>query len=470
MRQHFYYRLIPVVLASLLHFAGFAQTSDREYIISKLRIYYIANPNGSTISANEISASSVINGNNYFGTTSNNNMDNCAEFLRQLLRPVANGGMPELQKYTANILRLHNKIVVMYLFNDYNTAMTNAAKTNYNLCLSSTNYVWPCAYHIRDNAAADTVAGWIKMGEQYFRENGFAPGRRTFLHELMHTQDPSDRREHIWYSASLSQSASYGSDNVHYFVELTPNITATYQEGIANSFTYLYSSIEKRETINWFAENGECVVETARPADIPASQWLYSQISATNPPGAGRTPPASRYNASIVSGYKLYRLAELPARFILHNEKIMGIIAAEYSARVGFSKFISALRQTNRDVTNVSTSPLARLIENFCLTALPPGLTVQSVSNVSRTEMPYLYPLALVDYFTYYRTSSKAEFRALFENLLPEVWVDLYWTAGKDIVRNVAPFNMQNGQPRGVQPVNTHITAIVNALGVTSSR
>lgn len=448
----------------------YAQTSDRDYLISKIRVFYVASPNGSPLSVSQISANSIINSANIFGTTNNGNMDRFAEFLQQLFKPVSQGGMPDLQRYTASILRLNNKIVYMFIFNDFNQTITPATETSLGLCVSADRRVWPCALHYSDSRGhvADSVAGHIKMGEKYFRDNGITVGRRTFLHEMMHTQDPSDRREHMWYSSALGQSFSYGSDRVHYFVELTPNITATYQEGIANTFTYLYSGAERRETINWFAENGECVVETARPASIPASMWLYSLITANNPPGPGRTPTSPRYNANIVSNYKLYRIAELPSKYIIHNEKIIGIMAAEYSRKVGFAKFMSALQQTNRDVTNVSTSPLARLIENFCLTALPSGLTVRDVTAVSRAQMPYLYPLALVDYFTYYRTNSKAEYRALFENLLPEVWVDLYWTAGKEIVRNAARFTMTNGRPTGVQPVNTHIDAIVAALGLNT--
>ena len=464
MRNSIFTLLLLTVACSAIN----AQT-DRDYIISKVRVYYIANPNGATPVINQISTNAIINNANIFGTSGNSNMDRTAEFLQQLFKPVSQGGMPELQRYTANIIRLHGKIINMFLFNDYNTAMTQAAKNTYGFCLSGSNSVWPCAYHIRDTRQADTVAGWIKMGEQYFRDNGITIGRRTFLHELMHTQDNSDRREHIWYSTAANQSASYGSDNIHYYVELTPNITATYQEGIANAFTYLYSAAEKRETINWFAENGECIVETSRPAHIPANMWLYSLISANSPPGAGRTPTSPRYNASIVSNYKIYRLAELRSQHIVHNEKIMGIIAAEYSGKVGFTKFMRALRNANASVANVSTSPLARLIENFCVEALPANLTVQDVTAVSRAQMPYLYPLALVDYFTYYRTSSKQEFSDLFENLLPEVWVDLYWTAGKDIVRNAAQFTMRNGQPSGRQSTAAHITAIANALQVTAT-
>jgi hypothetical protein len=462
MKKYLYFFLLLSLSQSV-----YSEMTDREYILAKLRVFYIPSPNSAgSPSIYRIQLNTIINSPNIFGTTGNNNMDRSAEFLMQLFKPVSQGGMPDLQRFTANILRLNRKLVYIYFINDNNQTITPQAETSLDLCVSADRHAWPCASHFSNPPQSDSISGVIKMGEYYFRTNGITIGRRTYLHELMHTQDASDRREHIWYSALSNQTFSYGSDNVHYYVELTPNITATYQEGIANAFTYLYSSAEKNSTISWFAENGECIVETARPANIPASVWLYSLISATTPPGSGRTPTSPRYNQSIVNSYKVYRLAELHSKFILQNEKIVGIIAAEYSEKVGFSKFIQALLNTNRNVTNVSTSPIARLIENFCLTALPDGLTVRDVTGVSRAQMPYLYPLALIDYFTYYRTQNRDAFRALFENLLPETWVDLYWTAGKDITRGAARFNMTNGQPSGIQPVNDHISFIAKALGV----
>ena len=62
----------------------------------------------------------VINNANIFGSSGNSNMDRCAEFLKQLFKPVSSGGMPDLQRYTASIIRFNNKIVNMYFFNDFN--------------------------------------------------------------------------------------------------------------------------------------------------------------------------------------------------------------------------------------------------------------------------------------------------------------------------------------------------------------
>ena len=462
---------IAVILAILITPAlATAQTvTDRDYIASKFRVYYVPQPNAATPLYYTIPISSIVANDIIFSTASNDSMNNSLRILRQLFRPLSAGGNRWLQRHTANVLRISNKIVLMVLYNDVGTSVTAAAEARLNVCISGTaRSVWPCAFFDRDANGipnADT-AGIIKMGEQYFIDNGLSAGRTTFIHELMHTQDPSDRREHIWFSTRLRRSFSYGSDNIHYFTELTPNITATYKEGIANSFTYLYNTTEKNEALAWFAENGDCVVETARPAHIEASQWLYSEISSRTPPGRGRAPSAAAYNANIVRNYRVYRIAELSARHILHNEKIMGIIAAQFAEKFGYTKFISAIRHTNAAVTAVSTSPLAQLINQFCIEALPAGVEIRDIIGVSRADESFLYPLALVDYFTYYRTRSQAEFRQLFENLIPETWVELYWVNGKDAVRGAAPFTMTNGQPSGTQNITQHLSAIAAALGM----
>ena len=52
-----------------------------------------------------------------------------------------------------------------------------------------------------------------------------------------------------------------------------------------------------------------------------------------------------------------------------------------------------------------------------------------------------------------------------FENSLAEDWVDLYWTAGKEIVRRAAPITLTNGNPP-VLNVTAQIDLIARALGV----
>ena len=80
--------------------------------------------------------------------------------------------------------------------------------------------------------------------------------------------------------------------------------------------------------------------------------------------------------------------------------------------------------------------------------------------------MPYLFALALADYFSYYRSNSLNDFKAMFENSLSEDWANVYWTVGKDIVRRAAPITLTGGRPP-VLNVQQNIDAIATALGVT---
>jgi hypothetical protein len=54
---------------------------------------------------------------------------------------------------------------------------------------------------------------------------------------------------------------------------------------------------------------------------------------------------------------------------------------------------------------------------------------------------PYLIPLAYADYFTAYRSQSKDDYKSIFENMLPQEWVDLYWDGYKDAVRSAVPID-----------------------------
>ena len=73
----------------------------------------------------------------------------------------------------------------------------------------------------------------MTLGQAAFNGGTAGSATGTFIHELVRTQDRSDRREHMF---TISRSShSYGADGTHYDVEAVPNLAATYQEGIANA-------------------------------------------------------------------------------------------------------------------------------------------------------------------------------------------------------------------------------------------
>jgi hypothetical protein len=76
---------------------------------------------------------------------------------------------------------------------------------------------------------------------------------------------------------------------------------------------------------------------------------------------------------------------------------------------------------------------------------------------------PWLIPLAYADYFTSYNATTKADYASIFENMLPQEWVDLYWDWYKARVRLAAPLGPT------MPPRREHLTDIATALGVTTS-
>jgi hypothetical protein len=461
-------RKIVALFFILFYVNSYSQTTDRDYIGQKIRIRFIPHPNTPPLEIIRIPVSRVLNTSGFiFGTANENGMDVCARFLKQLLRPIGEGddeGKRELQRTVANTLRITGDSVIVNIYKD-DQPLNLYAKANY---LQDTSYrythVWPAAWRndTGPNASGSNHTGNIHFGKNFASSNGLIEMKRTFIHEITHTQDFSDVRTHIWGNFRYG-----GIDEGHYGFELIPNMSDAFGEGIANSMTYIYSTITRNQTIRWFSNNDYCIIEMPPGDDVirrnglpPRSEWIYPQISNTNPPGAGLVSSVAEF-----ANYRVYRLAEMPSRFLMHNEQIIGMIGAEYALKLGRDKYYQALRSGNANMFRVSTSAHARWFEALSQAAMPDGLRMSDIRSVSRTEMPYLFALALADYFTYYRSNTAADFRAMFENSLSEDWVDLYWTAGRLITRGVAPITLTGGRPP-VLNVRANIDAIATALGI----
>jgi hypothetical protein len=461
-------KILSAVITICIAITSFSQNSDADFIAQKIRIRYIPHPNTAPLEVIRIPVSQVLGSGYIFGTTSENGMNVCARFLKHLLRPVGRGaddGQPLLQQIIASTLRITGDSVVVDIYKD-DQVLNAYAKTQY---LSDPNYgddhIWPAAW--RDDtgpaASGSSHTAHIQFGENFAGGYGITEMRRTFVHEMMHTQDFSDVRAHIW------GRFRYGADGDHYGFELLPNAADAFGEGIANSMTYIYSRISRNETIRWFANNDYCVIEMP-PTDAlitsnhlpPRSEWVYTQVSSTDPPGAGLVSSNPTFR-----DYRVYRLAEMPSRFLMQNEQIIAMIGAEYALKVGMNHYFQALRSGNGRLFRVSTSAHARWFEALSNEAIPNGITMNDIRTTSRASMPYLYALALADYFTYYRSTTLNEFKAMFENSLSEDWANVYWTVGKDITRRAAPITLSRGRPP-VLNVQQNIDAIAAALGVST--
>jgi hypothetical protein len=479
-------RFLPALAAAALLASAstaFAVDADRQYLRDKISFRYVDQPNNVAQAPEVLDNIGIFQGTESGGFWSSNSVPRLKGVVRALLKESGKGGDGNLQYVAARILKVLDKPVIIILINDKGPALTAAAFRQWDACDDGSGNAWPCASNMAtsDDARAecarslgravparrDAWAGQMSLGETSFAGDlGWATS--TFIHELVHTQDRSDGRAHMFWVSG--QSYRYGADGTHYHVEAVPNLAMTYKEGIANTMRLVVNEARRQEMFRWFANNDVVLVEQALvppgtgPGALPctavtapsADVWLYQQLKA-----AGAHEVTANPNPN--PGYAAFKIRDIPPRFIVHNEYILALTFSEYARHLGLAKFMAALKTNDATLFRVSTSPVAQLYNTLCFAGLN-GRPLASVVGVNEAgPKPYLIPLAYADYFTGYKAQSKADFAAIFEGMLRQEWVDLYWDGYKDNVRSTVPIDATH------QPKFENLTDISIALGVNQS-
>lgn len=479
--------LAAPVLASLvaLPSAAAAGDADRAYLRGRLVFFYVDQPNLTaqfpTILDNAAIAAGTETGT--FWTSSK--VPGLQRLVRALLKAPGKGGDDYLQTLTAWVVKVLDKPVMLTLVNDVDAPLTAGALTRWDACDDGSGHAWPCAMNMAnvDDSRAkcakksgekaperrDYWAGQMTLGQTAFSTGAGGSPIATFVHELVHTQDRSDRQDVRFFLSK--RFYNYGSDGTHYDIEAVPNVRASYQEGIANTMALFLDTDTRKNMFNWFANDDVVLVEKAlvpqtiylnqHPCaslyDFPSQDiWLYNQLKAA---GAKEITPTP----NPFAGYGHYKIRDIPPRFIVHNEYIIALTFSEYGWHLGLGKFLKAIKTNDAALFRSPDSPIAKLYETLCTMGLE-GRPLSSVMNVNEAgPKPYLIPLAYADYFTSYQSKTKADYASIFEGKLPKEWVDLYWDGYKDAVRSSAAIDASH------KPKFDDLTDIAIALGVNQS-
>jgi len=480
--------LLAAALLAAIHMAlpapASANDADRTYLRSKLVFYYVDQPNRTDLPPEILNNTAISNGTETGGFWTSTKVRGLQGLVRSLLQAPGHGGDDYMQLVTAWIIKVLDKPVMMTLVNDVDAPLSSAAMDRWDACDDGNGHAWPCASNMASSddyrarcaqkngttapARRDFWAGQMTLGQAVFNGSSAGKATGTFIHELVHTQDRSDRQDvRFW----LSHTAySYGADGTHYSVEAVPNLRASYQEGIANAMRLAVDMDRRKEMFNWFANNDVVLVEKAIPTrgvylnDHPCASmwefpsqdiWLYDQLKAAGAHEVTSTTP--------IPGYAQYQIRSIPPRFIVHNEYITSLTMAEYAWHLGLGKVLRAIKTNDAALFRTANSPIAKLYETLCTMGLE-GRPLSSVQNVNEAgPKPYLIPLAYADFFTGYQSATKADYASIFENKLPQAWVDMYWDGYKDAVRSAAVIDASH-KPRFDQ-----LTDIAIALGVNQS-
>ena len=431
--------------------SAFSQAAARTYIRSKLRFFYVANPNADaarsivTINSNETDERNVFAGNAA--------MNPMKVFLKALLNDPAHGGDEIFQTAFKEILKIRDKLIDVNMYNDA-VPFNNHAQTTFVNCVDNANYEWPCA----SNAPSLGASGTIHIGQHFFTSQSSINAKFVILHELTHTQDMSQFSIHPFYvNGKLYR---YGLDDQHQYHEVVPSMAYAFMEGIANAFAYQFAGGQSYgPALNgWFTPNREIIVEMATPPPTVGAHpdiWLYTQLTA-----AGVTPIGTS------GGYAQYRLSQLPARILIHNEMIIANIIYEYINHISFVRVARALREYNLGATSVfsGNGNLQTMMTVLCQAGLPESMRAQSFPSCADfpDRKEYLLPLAYADYFTGFSSTSLDAFNKLFDNGMNEQLIQCYW--------NNRPAVKTAATATGVTGFSRAATEIAIALGINSSR
>jgi len=482
----------PALVAALLFTASTAGATDRDYLKAKLSFRYVDQPNTITSTPAVLDNAAISSGRETGTFWTSRSVPGLQNLVRSLLREPGHGGDANLQFVVSRVVQILERPVLITLLNDTRGALTEDALTQWDACPDESSHAWPCASNAsvtddqREHCAESlhehapprqdaTWAGSMTLGQAVFNGRKAGNPTGTFVHELVHTQDRSDRAAHMFLVNK--HGYHYGSDGEHWDIEAIPNLASTYQEGIANAVMMMVDGQSSLDMFNWFARNDVMMVEktTLAPGTGPGAApcwsavtspspdiWLYNQLHTAGVPEVHRDP--NRH-----PGYAYFRIRDLPPRFIVHNENIIALVFSEYARHLGLSNFLSALKTNDATLFRTCASSIAVLYDALGRaglggrpqhTFMPPGGLTGKPDDGPK---PWLIPLAYADYFTAYNSTTKEQYASIFENMLPHEWVDLYWDWYKARVRLAAPIGPT------MPPRTEHLTDIAIALGVNTS-
>lgn len=404
--------LLFAIFCTLFSFAN-GQTSHRDYIKSKLIVYYVHDPtaampasgtpafNNMRVNLNDIASNGSTSGN--FESTSTNR--GLKTLLKKLLRPYNQGGDRKLQREVRGVLSLTNKPVVVFMYNDF-TAPSSLhndwdSKAIHCSITGDPTRSWPCANTLPSKPA---LAGHIGIGAYFFGASTAVGGYSTdaerahvFVHELVHTQLDAP------LESTLSGVRPYGEGG-HYWDELIPSQNWSFNEGIATAFALRYHFISGMSVTSWLNNNSSVFVDsptTGCSSSSASNHCLEARLTAAGVTGTAGTVGTSPNTIPV----KLYNIRDIPIKQMCNNETMFANVFYQYMQQ--FRSTALMTRSLRNSVSSFSASnnsfnkvfrEMVKAGNNFSNRNNPEG---------TRTHGQHV-PLAILDYYTGYKLTDKA--------------------------------------------------------------
>ncbi|MBK8953463.1 MAG: hypothetical protein IPM85_15590 [Chitinophagaceae bacterium] len=339
-----------------------------QYLKQKIKVYYTGRPNDiMNFSIHEISADTISANTDgvIFGRGGNNRMSTSARLLLSLFKERNNGGDGSFQDWVYQVLRIKDKPVNLYFFNDVMLPISEMAAFHAGLDTVSRDgglRVFPAVWG-RNN---DTEAGNIQIGEYIF-DDDLRLFKNTFIELIGYAALGSYRTLH---NSGIYYFTHSGLDNaVFYCSESLMDCRFSVDQAICMAMARTFDTARQRLLYNWVTRPS-LTLRKQLPAVTETTlsrYWLLNQEQYRSISSLFSVLPMPPYSLNARNSNGWFNFSNQETRnetgklYKLRNEVTLAVVLNYIIRKEGLPKFLDIIKYD--DYRYLS----APLIQNFPL-------------------------------------------------------------------------------------------------------
>jgi hypothetical protein len=381
------------------------------YLQQKINIFYIGQPNAihtQLFRINPILTSSISMNTDgiIFGRGGNNRMSTSALLLLSLFKDRTMGGDGKFQDWVYNLLKIKDKPVNLYFYNDQMAALNPGVVNSLwldTIQIDNGLRVWPGTWR-----GAEGSAGDINLGD-YFFQNRLNYYQASLIEMITSAEINSYRAFHI--SGIFSFEHAGFANRKFYSSAAVMDTRFLTDQGICNGLVNTYDTAYQRTLYRWFARPSMTLLRQPPEANSTMlmpneaqTNWLLKNRIYNDVGRLMTTIPQFSARANTIYGW--FNFSTVDSRtesamvYKFRNEITQGLIYNYCLQKLGFQRFLNSLIfNNNRYVSTDPDHKLAVLLENICRIEMGTQTLEQLRSNPPANKS-YLAPIALVHLLT----------------------------------------------------------------------
>ncbi len=381
------------------------------YLQQKINVFYVSFPNTvntQSFNVRPILTTSITHNTNgiLFGRGGNNMMSTSARLLLSLFKDRTMGGDAKFQDWVYNLVKIKDKPINFYFYNDEMSPLNIGAVTTLYLDtirMDNGARLFPGTWR-----GPATDAGDINLGEHFF-QNRLNYFQAALIDLITCAEINSYRAFHISGIYSFEHT---GFSNLRFYSSsaLMDNRFLT-DQGVCNGLVNAYDTAYQRTLYRWFIRPSMTLLRQP-PEAYSASflqlesqrNWLLKNQGYSGLEQLLTSIPQFSSRANNLYGWFNFSTVESrtlgPSIYKLRNEITQGLIYNYCLQKLGFQHFLNSLIfNNNRFSTAAPENKLAILLENICRVEIG-NQTVEQLRNSPTANKSYLAPIALVHFLT----------------------------------------------------------------------